>query len=296
MNKLTKSCVAMLAGLLAAGGALVAQQAGNAPAVDPNKVVLKVGDSQMTAAQFDDFVDALPKEVQQMAKGPAKRRVAEDLIKLKLLAAEGKKQGLDQTAKFRQQMDLMRDNALAGALISELQGKLVTDAEVQKYYEEHKADYERVTARHILIATGGEKALSDEAAKAKADELKKKLDNGADFAAVAKAESADPGSKDDGGALQPFGRGQMVPEFEQVAFGQKEGAISAPVKTRYGYHIIQTQKMDVAPLAEVKDEITELLRPAKLEGMIEELKKAANPVLDESFFGPPAKEGAAAAK
>ena len=298
MNMLMKSCVAVLAGSLAVGGVLVAQQAKEAPAavaVDPNKVVLKVGDAQMTAGQFEDFVAALPKEVQQMAKGPAKRRVAEDLVKLKLLAAEGKKRGLDQTAKFKQQMELMRDNALAGALISELQGKLVTDAEVQKYYDEHKAEYERVTARHILIATGGEKALSEEAAKAKADEIKKKLDGGADFGAVAKVESGDPGSKEDGGVLQAFGRGQMVPEFEQVAFSQKEGAISVPVKTRYGYHIIQTQKKDAAPLADVKDEIAELLRPAKLEGLVEELKKKANPVLDESFFGPAVKEGAAGA-
>jgi len=282
---------------MAIGGVLVGQTANQpAPAaaanVDPNKVVLTVGDSQMTAAQFESFLASLPKEVQQTARGPAKRKVAEDLLKLKLLAGEGKKQGLDQTPQFKQQMDLMRENALAGALINSLHDKLVTDEDVQSYYDAHKAEFERVTARHILIATGGENGLTDEAAKAKADAIKKRLDNGEDFAAVAKAESGDPGSKDDGGLLQPFGRGQMVPEFEQVAFEQKAGTISGAVKTRYGYHIIRTEKKDVAPLMDVKDEIAELVRPQKLEAMIESLRKKTPTNLDESFFGPPVKEAA----
>jgi len=290
LNTSAFASVAVLAGSLALGLTLFAQQDKTpaTPAVDPNKVVMVVGDSQMTAGQFDGFVEALPKEVQQMARGPAKRKVAEDLLKLKLLAAEARKKGLDKTDRFKQQMDLMRDNALAGALIADLQTSLVTDKDIQAYYDSHKAEFQRATTRHILISTSGEKALTDEQAKAKADALKKRLDGGEDFAAVAKAESQDPGSKDDGGALQPFGPGQMVPEFEQMAFSQEINAISAPVKTRYGYHIIQTQKRDVAPLAEVKDEIADLLRPQKLETLVDQLRKQVNPTLDDAFFGPPA--------
>lgn len=280
--------------LAVVGGSLVAQVGkpaapGTAPtaAVDPNKVVLEVGDSKMTAGEFENFVAALPPEIQAMARGPAKRQIAEDLVKLKVLAAEAKKQGLDQTPQFKQQMELMRDNALAGALINAQQQKLVGDAEVQKYYDEHKAEFERVTARHILIGVGGAGGLSDAQAKAKADEIKKQLDKGGDFAALAKANSADPGSKDEGGALQAFGRGDMVPEFEQTAFSQAVGAISQPVKTRFGYHIIQTQKKETQPMAEVRDQIAELLRPQKVQTMVEELKKGANVKIDEGFFGPP---------
>jgi parvulin-like peptidyl-prolyl isomerase len=126
-------------------------------------------------------------------------------------------------------------------------------------------------------------------AKAKADEIRARLQKGEDFAALAKANSSDPGSKEDGGLLQPFTRGTMVPEFEQAAFGQKENEISQPVKTRFGYHIIQTQKIETPPLAEVKEEIAESLRPQRLETFVEELKKQANPTLDETFFGPPQK-------
>lgn len=264
-----------------------APQAAPEPQVDPNKVVIEVAGSKMTAGEFDAFLAALPPEVQAMAKGPAKRRIGEDLVKLKLLAAEAKKQNLDQTPQFKQQMELMRDNALAGALFSKLQGELVTDADVQKYYDENKTSFETVTASHILVGTGGQEGLTDEQAKAKAQELKKKLEGGADFAAIAKEASADPGSKDDGGALPPFTRGEMVPEFEQVAFSVEPNKVSDPVKTRFGYHLIKVNKREVTPLEEVKEEIVETLRPKKLETVVEELKKQANPKLDEAFFGPP---------
>ena len=309
-NKTVRT-IAILAGSVAVGATLVAQPAGNpgaapggagappaatpaTPAVDPAKVVLKVGDSEMTAGQFEDFCASLPQEVQFMARGPAKRRVGEDLVKLKVLAAEAKKKGLDQTPRFKQQVALMIENALAGALISDLQGALVSDQEIQKYYEEHKQEYQRATARHILVGVGAETGLSDAQAKAKADEIRAQLQKGADFAVLAKANSSDPGSKDDGGLLQPFTRGEMVPEFEQVAFAQKPNDISQPVKTRFGYHIIQTQKVEVPPLADIKEQISETLRPQRLETFVEELKKQANPTIDEAFFGPPQKEDAAA--
>lgn len=106
----------------------------------------------------------------------------------------------------------------------------VTDAQVAQAYEE-------VKARHILFKV--DKPEQDAAAKAKAEETVKKLRAGADFATLAKQLSDDPGSKDKGGDLGFFKRGQMVPEFEKAAFALKVGEISEPVKSAYGYHIIQ---------------------------------------------------------
>jgi len=274
----------VLAGSLALGGTLAAQQA-NQPAVNPSKVVLSAGDVKMTAGEFEDFINSLPAEVQAMARGPAKRRLGEDILKLKLLAAEARKRGLDQTPRFKQQMEMMRDNALAGALMADVK---VSDEEIQKFYEDNKLGYERATVRHILIAVGGDGGLTDDQAKAKAEQLRARLTN-ENFEATAKAESHDPGSKDDGGALEPFTRGQMVPEFEEVAFKQNVGEISQPVKTKFGYHIVQTQKREVPPLADLKDEIAEAIKPQKLEQFIEQLKKQMNPMLDESYFGPEVK-------
>ena len=258
------------------------------PAVDPGKVVLTVGESKMTAGDFNDFVAQLPPEVQMMARGPQKRRVAEDLVKLKILAGEAAKKGLDQTPQFKKQMELMRENALAGAFFKELMPSLVAEADIKKYYEEHKPQFERATARHILIAVGGEKNTSDEAARTRAEQIQKALTaKPDDFATIARAESADPGSKDDGGDLPPFPRGQMVKEFDEAAFSLPIDQISAPIKTRFGYHIIQVKKRDNPTLDDVKEDITEQLRPQKLEAMIEDLKKKNPTTLDESFFGPP---------
>ncbi|NPA90710.1 MAG: hypothetical protein GXO55_04575 [Chloroflexi bacterium] len=104
---------------------------------------------------------------------------------------------------------------------------------------------------------------AEEAAYQKALEIKKKLDEGADFAALAKEYSADPGSKDKGGDLGWFGRGKMVKEFEEAAFALKPGEISEPVKTPFGYHIIQVLEKDPnhpRDEAEVKSDLENCFR------------------------------------
>jgi peptidyl-prolyl cis-trans isomerase D len=147
----------------------------------------------------------------------------------------------------------------------------VTDADLQAYYNQHKDAYavkEQVKARHILIAVPqGSDAKTDAAAKAKAQGILDQIRKGGDFAALAKANSDDPGSKDSGGELGFFTKGKMVPAFEQAAFALKPGQISDLVKTDFGYHIIQAEQHDQAhekTLAEVKPEIEPVLEQQKL--------------------------------
>lgn len=141
----------------------------------------------------------------------------------------------------------------------------VTDAEVQQYYQEHLKDYqidEQVKVRHILIAVNTQDPKDDAAAKAKAQGILDQLHHGADFAKLAKQYSDDPGSKTQGGELGWIKRGATVPEFDQTAFGQSPGQTSGLVRTKFGYHIIQTEDKQVAhtrPLDEVKPEITTTL-------------------------------------
>jgi foldase protein PrsA len=101
----------------------------------------------------------------------------------------------------------------------------VTDKELKDYYNNYKPD---IKARHILVA--------DEAT---ANDIKKKLDGGAKFEDLAKQNSTDTATKDNGGDLGWFSTGKMDPEFEKAAFALKVNEISAPVKSQYGYHIIQ---------------------------------------------------------
>ena len=139
----------------------------------------------------------------------------------------------------------------------------VTDAEVQQYYQQHLANYQveaQVKVRHILIAVNAKE--SDAAAKAKAQGILDKLHNGGDFAKLAKENSDDPGSKSQGGELGWIKHGVTVPEFDKAAFALQPGQISGLVRTKFGYHIIQTEEKQPAhtrPLDEVKADITATL-------------------------------------
>ncbi|MDO5302184.1 MAG: peptidylprolyl isomerase [Tissierellia bacterium] len=145
-----------------------------------------------------------------------------------------------------------------------------TEEELNSYYEEHKAEFETVDADHILVETE-EEAL----------EVKKALDEGADFTELAKEKSTEPGAKESGGALGTFGRGQMVPEFEEAVFAMEEGAISEPVKTEFGYHIIKLNKINGSSETledesdEVKEQVKATVTQTKLTEYVSKLEKDA---------------------
>jgi foldase protein PrsA len=131
----------------------------------------------------------------------------------------------------------------------------VSDADIKAYFDKNHAAFdkpEEVDARHILVPD------LKTAEKVEAD-----LKNGANFATEAEKYSIDPGSKDKGGELGFFRRGQMVPAFDKAAFSLPVGKISAPVKSPFGYHIIQVEKRipgQQATLASTHDRIAEMLR------------------------------------
>jgi peptidyl-prolyl cis-trans isomerase D len=139
----------------------------------------------------------------------------------------------------------------------------VSDADVQADYTANTESYrkgEEIHARHILYKVDG---ANDVAQKAKAEAAVRKLKGGADFAALAKAESDDPGSKANGGDLGSFPKGRMVKEFEEAAFGAKDKEIVGPVKTNFGYHVIQVLERTgerVQPFFEVASGIRQRLQ------------------------------------
>lgn len=139
----------------------------------------------------------------------------------------------------------------------------LTDKEIKEYYENEFS--EQISASHILISV--KDGMSEEDAENKAKDLINQLNDGADFATLAKENSDDTGSASNGGALGYFGKGQMVKEFEDAAYGlKKDEYTKEPVKTTYGYHIIlKTGEKDKASLEDSKDEIKNALYQKKMD-------------------------------
>jgi len=132
----------------------------------------------------------------------------------------------------------------------------ISDKEIEKYYNEEYAG--EISAKHILISTSN---MSEDDALNKAKDLINQLNDGADFSTLAKENSDDPGSKESGGDLGYFGKGQMVTEFEEAAYNLKvDEYTKEPVKTSYGYHIIlKTGEKKKTSLKKAKDKIIETL-------------------------------------
>jgi len=154
----------------------------------------------------------------------------------------------------------------------------VPETEISAFYQQNMSQYQtptQVRASHILFKTEGK---DENAVKAKAEEVLKMVKApGADFAALAKKYSEDESNSGNGGDLDYFGRGRMVPEFEQAAFAMKNGEISDLVKTAFGFHIIKmvdNKPETTRPLAEVRTEIEDQLKWQKAQAEAEKIAKS----------------------
>ena len=175
----------------------------------------------------------------------------------------------------------------------------VSDAEILQYYQQNQASYgtpESRDVRHILVSEKKGAEVDFERSKVEADRLYEELQNGADFAALAKEESADTVSAKDGGKLT-INRGQTVPEFDKTSFDLEEGVVSKPVKTTFGYHIIEAlspvRKATTTPLKKVRSSIkATLLQERRTDVMTEWVqdldKEYADKVTYAAGFEPPA--------
>ena len=179
--------------------------------------------------------------------------------------------------------DQLREDIRENLPVQKLQERVAGDAEpsdeeIQNYYEQNKEAQFTTPAqrcvRHILFT-------KDQ--KEKAEEVKQQLEDGGDFAELAKENSEDPGSAENGGDLGCLGKGETVPEFEQAAFGAEQGEIVGPVQTEFGYHVLQitdAKPEQTRPLEEVESQIRSQLATEKqseaFSRWIEEQQKERN--------------------
>lgn len=210
----------------------------------------------ITEESVDAFIANLPKEQQRYAGNPLfRKQCLEQIISVYLYAKMAEEEKMDETDEFKQIMESARKDILAQfAMNKVMQTAVVSEEECQAFYSGNPQNFQKgetVHAKHILV---------DEEENCK--EILTAIQNGEkEFEAAAKEHSTCP-SGQQGGDLGTFGRGQMVAEFEQAAFDAEIGQVIGPVKTQFGYHLIQvTEKNEatVIPYEEVAAQIKEEL-------------------------------------
>ncbi len=165
-------------------------------------------------------------------------------------------------------MDFLRNNLRVNLMLEKIvtADLEISDKEAREYFAENQELFdisEEIRARHILVETE-EEAL----------EMISRLEKGEDFAELAKENSLDTGSKEQGGDLGFFPRGEMVKEFEEAAFSLENGERSAPVKTQHGYHIIEMLERKEGrevTYEEAADKVKEAVKDEKIPQLVQEL-------------------------
>jgi peptidyl-prolyl cis-trans isomerase C len=264
--------------------------------------------------EWNEFLEANP-SFKMQAQGAQGEGIKKEFGEIKVIAERARKEGLDQSDATKIRLLIERSQALARAYVTELQKdpeKLVSDADVEQYYNEHKNEFEEVKARHILISTTppdaaaddghghskkeagkGEKepkALSKDEARKKAQLLLERARKGEDFTKLAQDNSDEPGAKTKGGDLGYFTKGMMVPQFDQVAFALKPGELSEVVETEFGFHVIKVEDHRTAPMDDTntRQKIVEKLKQEKLDKMIQEITDKSTVEVAEDFnINPP---------
>jgi peptidyl-prolyl cis-trans isomerase C len=284
-----KTLTFLLATLLAIGLSW-GQQTPAPVKADPE--VLTIGNEKLTQSQFERIIATLPEQQRAAAQTPdGRRQMAMQLAELITLAQEARVRKLDQGPDVQTRLQLQTDQVLANAAYQAL-GQ-ADDAAMHAYYDAHKSDLGEIHARHILIRFKGsrtplrlnQKDLTEEEALAKVTEVRAKIVAGAKFEDVAKTESDDPGSGENGGVLDPFTKGSMVAAFEDAAFALPIGQMSEPVKSEFGYHLILVESHKTKSFEDASPEILREVGPEQAKKGLEALKKKTTVVFNETYFG-----------
>jgi peptidyl-prolyl cis-trans isomerase C len=217
------------------------------------------------ASAEDDIGSAMP----QMGADQKRDYLVTYLADVIILAQAADQHQLANRSDVKHRIEFERNKAMMEALLQDAGKAAMTDEALHKVYDEaikQTPNEEEVHARHILVATEGE-----------AKDIEAQLKNGADFAALAKQKSKDPGAAE-GGDLGYFTKEQMVPEFAEAAFKLDKGQISDPVKTQFGWHIIKVEDKRIKPTPtfdEVKGQLQNYVARRAQAELVENLRKSA---------------------
>jgi len=196
-------------------------------------IVAKVNGKPITESDMRLAENELGSELGNLPPEIKRRALAEYLIDNVLFAEAAEAADIASSPEFKEQMAYLRRRVLREQYFEKTLKGTISDDEAKQVYDAKVATLEpqeEFSARHILVES-----------EEKAKELRGKIEGGADFAEVAKENSTDTGSKEQGGLLGYFVKGQMVPEFEAAVLKMHKGEVSEPVKTSFGWHVIKLE-------------------------------------------------------
>lgn len=218
-----------------------------------NKVLAVVNGKEISENTVLKFLNDLgPQMAMQFQSPEGIKRVVDELINQEVLYLEALEKGLDKEEAFVTELEKVKEGLVKQYALNNLLINIsASEDEILNFYNENKEKFQKpesVVASHILIDT-----------EDKANDIIKEINEGLAFEDAAQKYSSCP-SKEQGGNLGEFTKGQMVPEFEEAAFSMELNTISDPVKTQFGYHIIKLMSKNEEALStfdEVKDQLNQ---------------------------------------
>ena len=257
------AATAFLAGALLAAGA-------------DARTLARVDGVEITEDDVKVAAEDISGEIPPQLEGAARQAYVVDyLIDMRIVARKAEADKLAESADFARRLAYLRDKALMEGLLTKIARESNTDAAVREVYAEAakgQGGEQEVRARHILVET-----------EAQARAALKRVRSGEDFAKVADQVSKDPGSR--GGELGWFTKDRMVPEFADAAFKLQPNQISEPVKSQFGWHVIQVQERREKPfpkLEEIRDQVERfVIQKAQAETVVKLRESAKIEKLDQ---------------
>ncbi len=250
-------------------------------ALPPDTVVMEVEGKKYTKAEVDQLIDSMPVQFQpQIRSNP---RFITQLFVFREMERMALADKLDQQSPYKEQLAFARMQYLAQMASNNYRTRIkVSEDEEQKYYQAHSGDtFRAAKARVIRLAFQPPNAKVDEAnkkpteaeAKAKAEDLRKQLQAGADFAALAKANSDDKASAEKGGDYGLITQNSTSDALKKVVFALKAGEISEPVRQPNGFYLVRVDEFVTEPFERVQGAIDEFIRNDKFREWNLELQK-----------------------
>lgn len=263
---------------------------------EADRVILKVGNVQVTQAEFESGVGQIEpqadpdKEGSVQDKDKDRRKLGDDYASVLMLSQQAAASHLDSSPEVSRQLAIDRIQILSDAEFASLMSKAQpTFEEISQYYFAHPSDFEEVRVRRLFIwkAGGGSKnthGLSPQEARIRADAILQASAAGRDTTKLTEAfKDSDDGMLD----RQPlsFPRGELPPQMEKVAFAIKAGEWSQVEDTANSIILIQLIKRDRQQLGEVSSLIEKQLQGDKMQAMLDDLKKKTGIWMDQEYFG-----------